>query len=329
MGVRDRIILNQKKFLSINHWLVILANFQQHKKQSKKMILNYKIGLNRIVAYNKPREQKKKKQIESASYGIQSNLNFEEKEEKKQFSFSRRSIGRLKTRLQWFVRQARFKTIYSKKNKNRYSYKLSMITLTLASYQKETDTKNKNYLLNHFLTTMRRSHKLKNYIWRAEKQKNGNIHYHIIVDRFYHYSIIRAIWNNVLSKAGYIDDYYKKHGKKNPNSIDVHALKNIKNVEAYLIKYMSKDENGKNEIEGRNWTCSSSIVQNCKDITLTEKDELTDVIEYAVSKCTEDKIIKDDYFCIYLIKIEEIFKICKEFQYYFSNYLNQMRYKLN
>ena len=92
---------------------------------------------------------------------------------------------------------------------------------------------------------------------------------------------------------------------------------------------MSKDENGENEIEGRNWTCSNSIVQNCKDITLTEKDELTDVIEYAVSKCTEDKIIKDDYFCIYLIKIEEIFKICKEFQYYFSNYLNQMRYKLN
>jgi len=86
--------------------------FSTTQKTKKKMILNYKIGLNRIVAYNKPREQKKKKHIESASYGIQSNLNFDETtKEKKQFSFSHRSIGRLKTRLQWFVRQARFKTI--------------------------------------------------------------------------------------------------------------------------------------------------------------------------------------------------------------------------
>ncbi len=299
------------------------------------MIANYKIGLQRIVMYPKPREHKKKiKQEEPQQKAIVQSQLFNETEkkattEKSKFTFSKRSISRLKTRLNWFIRQARFKTIYSKKNKVRYAYKLSMITLTLASTQREDDKTNKNYLLNHFLTTMRRNNKIKNYIWRAEKQKNGNIHYHIIVDKYIHHSIIRSIWNNILEKAGYITEFQKKHKHKNPNSIDVHSLKNIKNVAGYLIKYMSKDENGENEVQGRNWTCSNGIVQNCKDITLTEDDELTDVIEHIIKQCPEDKIIKDDYFKIYLIKIEDIFKICKEFQYYFSNYLNQMRYKLN
>lgn len=299
------------------------------------MIINYKIGLNRIVSYRKQNPYRKnenttnKKIIEN--FKTENNL-FTEIEkteiEKTTFKFSKRSIARLKIRLQWFIRQSRFKTIYSKKNKARYNYKLSMITLTLASSQREKDLKNKSYLLNHFLTIMRRENRIKNYIWRAEKQKNGNIHYHIIIDKYIHHSIIKSTWNNILKKAGYIDEFYKKNNHKNPNSTDVHALRNIKNVEGYLIKYMSKDENEENEVQGRNWTCSHGITQNCKDITLTEKDELTDVIEYVIKNIPEDRIIKDDFFCIYIIKIEEIFKICKEFKYYFADYLNKMRYQL-
>lgn len=295
---------------------------------------NYNIGINRIVQYKKfPNGSFKKKKPENSiivTGDIQLNMNFEEQkaEEKSKFTFSKRSISRLKQRLTWFVRQSKFLTIYSKKNKKRYSYKLAMITLTLASTQRETDKQNKNYLLNHFLTIMRRSHGLKNYIWRAEKQKNGNIHYHIIVDKYFHHSIIKSEWNHVLLKSGYIGEFEKKHKHKNPNSTDVHALKNIKNVQAYLLKYMSKDENT-TDIEGRNWTCSHSITKYCKDMTLTQEDSLTDVIEYVIKNCPDDKKIIDKHFSIYMISIDELAKTCTQFRDLISKYINEMRYNLN
>ena len=291
---------------------------------------NLKIGINRIVEYrcveNKERKYKENKNFcqEAKEYLTKREKSKEEeKKEKKEFSFSKRSQARLKVRLSWFVEQSKFKTIYSKKNRVRYAYKLAMLTLTLPAKQKEDDRKNKNKFLNHFLTIMRRRGKIINYIWRAEKQKNGNIHYHIIIDKYIHHSIIREVWNSVLKKAGYLEKW------KNPNSIDIHALKNIKNVHAYLLKYMSKEEEDKGGVKGRSWSCSTGIVKNCVDIDLSYDEYENYLIKQELKKLKEEKIIKHDFFTIYIIDIKEIVEKVKEFKTLFRTHINNMRIALN
>lgn len=166
-----------------------------------------------------------------------------------------------------------------KMNKNSINYKLGMITLTLASIQHNTDEEIKKNLLNNFLQICRTKWKIENYIWKAEKQDNGNIHFHIIIDKFVSHTEIRESWNRIQNKKDYeyIDNYRKKMKLKyvngfipefesccevekqkerydrnilenwsNPNSTDIHSLKNIRNAAAYISKYLAKGVTGSN-----------------------------------------------------------------------------------
>lgn len=208
----------------------------------------------------------------------------------------------------------------------------TFITLTLSAKQLHTDKELNRLLLNEFIINIQRRFGVKNYVWRSEKQENGNLHYHIIIDKYIFHTEIRKIWNDLQQKTGYIEKYrmeqkaYHINGFKinyellpkwsaerqekaynegckinwsNPNSTDIHSLKNIINVESYVTKYMSKDkENGiireieqkrnsgkiseaeylslkqcfkedriKNKINARIWGCSDAI-KGLKDPTI-------------------------------------------------------------
>lgn len=172
-----------------------------------------------------------------------------------------------------------------------YKFKLAFITLTLPSAQIHSDNEIKSSCLNQFLIELRHKWSVRNYIWRAEKQKNGNLHFHILVDRFVPWSELRDNWNRIVNKLGYVDRYrdqmrafheggfrlrsemlekwdYKsqvrayKKGKANdwrsPNSTDVHSVVKIRNIEAYISKYVTKDEQTKG-LEGRLWGCNKEL----------------------------------------------------------------------
>lgn len=165
------------------------------------------------------------------------------------------------------------KTVINPASGKRFKFKVNFITLTLSSTQIHSDKEITNTLLNQFLTEIRQEYKLKFYVYRAEKQKNGNIHFHILTDIFIPYTTLRDKWNRIQNKLGYVDRYkenmLKWHGKgfrfrqelskfwsyeqqlkayksgvksgfNRPNSTDIHSLKNIRNVRQYLIKYMIK-----------------------------------------------------------------------------------------
>ncbi|MCF6365260.1 MAG: hypothetical protein L3J35_03565 [Bacteroidales bacterium] len=152
-------------------------------------------------------------------------------------------------------------------------YKLTFITLTLSSTQVHTDKEITKSLLGGFLDSLRRKWKVDQYIWKAEKQENGNIHYHILTNKFIHWKEIREVWNRIQNKPGfnYVDRYsekmrkYFKKGFKpfpndkrseakqreayeinkknnwtNPNSTDIHALYKVKNIAGYIVKYVAK-----------------------------------------------------------------------------------------
>jgi hypothetical protein len=113
----------------------------------------------------------------------------------------------------------------------------TFITLTLSSRQVHCDKTIKRECLNHFLIYLKRHYGAVNYIWKAELQKNGNIHYHIITDKYIPHQELRELWNMAQNRLSYVD-MFEQH--RNPNSTDIHSLKRVRNVMSYVGKYMSK-----------------------------------------------------------------------------------------
>ena len=153
--------------------------------------------------------------------------------------------------------------------------KISLLTLTLSGRQRHPDNYIKNKMLNQFFVELRKYNKNLIYVWRAEKQKNGNIHFHVLINIYLPLDLVTKIWNRIQDKEGYISDYHSKHKDltiidyfykyppsspgaadklrksfiKNqannwmqPNSIDLKGLKSVKKAFSYISKYLSKNE---------------------------------------------------------------------------------------
>ena len=213
------------------------------------------------------------------------------KKNKPKGNVSAKAKNRLSAKIDWLLHISEPKQFYSKKHNRSFSFRVNFITLTLASEQIHSDQFIKKNILNQFLVELRSNHNLKHYVWRAEAQKNGNIHFHLATDRYIHHSTVRKIWNRIQNKYGYIDRYrdsqcewhrngfkprphmysywskekqYKAYleGMKgnwsNPNSTDVHSVKNVRNLSAYLCKYMTKQDESR-AIDGKLWGCSYTL----------------------------------------------------------------------
>jgi hypothetical protein len=151
---------------------------------------------------------------------------------------------RVRLAIDWLINISKDKSLSKKGVKTNFNYKLNFVTLTLSSKQKHSDNEIKAKMLNQFLTELRTKHKCENYIWRAEAQANGNIHFHIVTDVFISWRVLRTDWNRIQEKLGYISRFTEKTGKVDPNSTDVHAIKKVKNLSNYLAKYCSKNSKG-------------------------------------------------------------------------------------
>lgn len=222
--------------------------------------------------------------------------------------------------IQWLEFSASKKKVWLSDQKKFVRFKLNFITLTLPISQNDSDNDIKHKCLNSFLTELRKFHGVKNYIWRAEKQANGNIHFHLVTDAFIDHAALRRRWNRIINVLGYVDrysekmrgsiktfgDYYNRYINQgsymqllrrynagrannwtNPNTTDVHSTKKVKNMVAYLSKYMAKsidnpelltpDLREQLLVKGRIWGLSESL-SNFKSIEVphwhTYKDEI-------------------------------------------------------
>ena len=89
----------------------------------------------------------------------------------------------------------------------KHKHFLTFVTLTLPASQVHNDPFIKRYIFWPWLEIIKRYYGVQEYIWRAEKQTNGNIHFHILIDKFIKHELVRFHWNYHLSKYGYIDAY--------------------------------------------------------------------------------------------------------------------------
>lgn len=199
---------------------------------------------------------------------------------KKPGQMSRNSKKKIINRVNWLALNSKERNVKLNNGHIIKNFRISIITLTLPAKQKHGSKELVSKGLNQFLTTMRSKFGWKNYVWKAELQENGNLHFHICTDRVMHYKIIRKYWNAILDKLGYITTYQRKFalmskqyyvnyniskhggsrskwsnayhygvstGWKDPNTTDVKSVTDTSKVAAYVSKYLSKPlaKNGK------------------------------------------------------------------------------------
>lgn len=260
--------------------------------------------------------------------------------------YSRR---KMKKSIEWLNFAANEKRMKYRKSGRTIKMRLAFVTLTLPSSQRHSDQIIKRKCLNYLLIELRKFHGLRNYIWRAEKQINGNIHFHLVCDSFLDADMLRRRWNRIVNTLGYVDEYQKKmkasihdfsdyvklyhktgsymdlkrryHAGKssewsNPNSTDVHSTRKIRNMVAYLMKYMCKnvespellsDEDRKRLlVDGQIWGLSESLTR-MRNISFCEYDN--EMFEFGWIWHNENYFnLKDEFFEFKSIPIQRYFK---------------------
>lgn len=205
-------------------------------------------------------------------------------------------------------------------NGKEYMWKVNFITLTLYSFGRKIPGHEAHKQCLEPLLRWLRTKGMTGYVWKAELQNKRidckQLHYHITTDCFIDKDELRNKWNELQKKAGYLDYFNEKFGHWNPNSTDVHATHNKKNLIGYLKKSMvryadkskykqlrnkylivaelAKANQNKETIEGKVWDCSQNIktsyyeVQAYHDITknLAEACKKGDMEKKEFERCT-------------------------------------------
>lgn len=146
---------------------------------------------------------------------------------------SQSSARKIRNAIDWLLASAEEKYIYSKKANRFYKWKLSFLTLTLPTQGTLSDTAVKG-ILNAFLTLAKHNYGLQSYIWKAEPQARGVIHFHLTSDCYMWKNSVRFEWNRLLSKYGLLN------GQTNAPSTKIHSVYRVKNMAGYLCKYFIK-----------------------------------------------------------------------------------------
>lgn len=166
-------------------------------------------------------------------------------------------VQRIKKAIDILVQKTDPRIIWNPVTKKHFPFTLNFVTLTVSSRKNIDPRFGYSRLLEPFLRIMRNEGNF-SYVWKAEFQKRGQVHYHLATNTFLTWQKIRSTWNNLQRKNRLLDEYAKKYGHFDPNSTDVHALGGIANLAAYLSKYLSKSNSQK--ISGKIWDCS----KDCK-----------------------------------------------------------------
>lgn len=191
------------------------------------------------------------------------------------YQISAQSRKNIIEKIVWLNQFAKPRTIRTYSGKFISNFRTSFLTLTLPASQIHCTAKISKECFERFLTTLRNRLGMQNYVWKLEFQENGNVHYHLITDTYVDYFFALKHWNNIIEKLGYVSAYQSKmkglsfaeyraqysnngavdiktlasrfeNGRRsnwrNPNSVDVKAVRTDGNLRYYLAKYFAKDK---------------------------------------------------------------------------------------
>lgn len=255
---------------------------------------------NKIVIYRSYRNGKISLHQEE-----QAKVNFEKKEYNGYMSRATKSYI-TKILDNWFLTVRHFNIHMALPAKQRQK-QMVFLTLTLPSKQFHADNEIKRQVLNKFIIKCQRKGLFEHWFWRAEKQKNRNIHFHFLIDSYFDKKRLQTIWNECLEPLGYIDEFEKKFNHRNPPTTQIQVVPDRQNIIDYVIKYVGKTE-GADRVLGRIWGMSDKL-RNLKsyveDIADTDEKLINDYIEQ------DNKNVYQDENCMVVMVPFE-----KRFDYY-------------
>lgn len=124
-------------------------------------------------------------------------------------------------------------------------------------------------LLNSTLTTLRKDHGLKHYLWIAERQKRGTIHYHIAIFQHIKVRIVNDIVKKYLKHSIRLDNInWSITAANNYNGVDIAKDRKtriptnfadkskVKKISSYITKYVTK---GNDNFDRQAWNSSRSL----------------------------------------------------------------------
>ena len=215
------------------------------------------------------------------------------------------------------------------------------VTLTLPVKQRHTDYRIKSTCLSEFLRSLRSLYKVRHYVWRAETQRNGNIHFHLVIDKYIPKHRLQRIWNDSIDRLGYASMYFRWSGKRNPPTTNIQHVRNIRSLSSYLGKYLGKQEQGRRPIEGKIWDCSESLKtvaatglllrysESGNDYTVPDVHDMLSLLSQT-GKIAKVVTIEDHAIIYYLkddiVTVNEQLKIpllCEITSYYESHFYNE------
>lgn len=209
-----------------------------------------------------------------AQRAIESNL----KENKHKGEISIKAAKRVRNATNWLLQSATWKPVWYKEECKTVWFKVNFITLTIPYHNNsQIDGKMVHKLLHTWLTYARKYFYLHNYVWKVERGDGGKLHVHLSTDTFIHWRDLRSSWNRLLMKNGLLDKYYNVYGNYDANSTDVHAVKKVDNLAAYLGAYMMKKANLGEDFKNRIWGCNRELGDKNKCSYLADVSELEEV----------------------------------------------------
>lgn len=239
---------------------------------------------------------------------------------------SMKTRSKIRTMLDCWLGCVESRVKHSSNKKYARNKLVTFVTLTLPAKQFHSDKEIKRKTLIPFIQDLIEKQGVTCYFWRAEPQKNGNIHFHILVNRYIHHAWIRQEWNRYMSLLGYVGKYSERMknttlkqyinerkckdqeavsravlaykagvacGWVNPNSTDIHGLEKVHSTSAYVCKYVSKKNDGR-DIEGRIWGCSDNL-RLLRGFEVVRDQDVTEYIQLAKSSAST-KVYKGENF---------------------------------
>jgi hypothetical protein len=188
--------------------------------------------------------------------------------------------------------------------------KLTFVTLTLSEAQKHDDNWIKRNMLNRFLIKLKRQYNVEYYFWRAEKQKNGRIHFHLMVDAYIDKRDLQTEWNDIQQSTGYLDEFFLKNRRYNAPSTHIKSVPKDLSVIDYVLKYVTKNpddiEDAELQVHGRIWGCSKEL----RDLKPYSSGEINEIGEHLAQLVESKKVelLDHDHFQIYFLDTEAFLK---------------------
>lgn len=197
---------------------------------------------------------------------------------------------------------------YSTPKNDRNYRKPTFCTLTIPVKQSMSDADIKAKIFDRWMESVVRGSDVKLYVWRAEAQLNGNIHFHIVFDKFLDQKKLKKNWYNALKDHNMVNTKmsYEEHSR----IVWIQELPKIELIKHELAGYFAteEDEEGNlyykhrdketgekvyvRKIEGRSWGYSDKL--KYRPFTLAFMNQYPDTFDYISDNCLFHKEIKTD-----------------------------------